>query len=286
MAEYEILHIRWGTLASPMTWAALALGSLAIAIAPVRAQDLEQAVVDRIAPETADVTLRPSQADPRAAAVDDVLVPLDELSTGANSLAQLVFDPGGSLIRLGQNSLFRFVPDGREFVLEDGTVMLVTPPGAGGGRLVTPAAVAAVQGSLVVAVARENNGSNEARFLNFTSNVELRNPDTDAVIGRLTPGQAALTIDGELIAIANFDIAAAIETVSLLGRLEPDASDSEAARDAIAKEKVLVADILANRDDDLLDAVEESEQDTEDFLLDSEQIDDFDSSRDIEIEIQ
>ncbi|MEO0852605.1 MAG: hypothetical protein AAFY15_03775, partial [Cyanobacteria bacterium J06648_11] len=72
-----------------------------MAIAPARSQELERATVDRIAPATADVTLRPSQDLPRPAAVDDELVPLDELITGANSLAQLVFDPGGSLIRLG-----------------------------------------------------------------------------------------------------------------------------------------------------------------------------------------
>ncbi|MEM9513163.1 MAG: hypothetical protein AAF978_10875 [Cyanobacteria bacterium P01_E01_bin.48] len=198
----------------PRRWTA----SLAIALCTLVAfavagrtqeQSLEQAEVDRIAPETADVTLRPNQADPRAAAVGDILVPLDELSTGANSLVQLIFTSGqegdlGSLIRLGQNSLFRFVPEGREFVLDNGTVMLVTPPGAGGGRLVTPAAVAAVQGSLLVATARENNGSDEARFLNFSSRVELRNPDTEATIGALSPGQAARAIDGELFTIVVF----------------------------------------------------------------------------------
>ncbi|MEO0802403.1 MAG: hypothetical protein AAFY57_09030 [Cyanobacteria bacterium J06642_2] len=303
MDKHETLNINRGaSWVLPRRWTA----SLAIALCTLVAfavagrtqeQSLEQAEVDRIAPETADVTLRPNQADPRAAAVGDILVPLDELSTGANSLVQLIFTSGqegdlGSLIRLGQNSLFRFVPEGREFVLDNGTVMLVTPPGAGGGRLVTPAAVAAVQGSLLVATARENNGSDEARFLNFSSRVELRNPDTEATIGALSPGQAALAIDGELITIVDFDIESAVETASLLEKLEPNPSDSEAAQSAIVAEKALVEEILAarERDDGLLDAVEDSEQDVEDFLLDSEQVDDSigdsDSFRDIEIEIQ
>ncbi|MEM9512569.1 MAG: hypothetical protein AAF978_07810, partial [Cyanobacteria bacterium P01_E01_bin.48] len=134
--------------------------------------------------------------------------------------------------------------------------------------------------------------SDEARFLNFSSRVELRNPDTEATIGALSPGQAALAIDGELITIVDFDIESAVETASLLEKLEPNPSDSEAAQSAIVAEKALVEEILAarERDDDLLDAVEDSEQDVEDFLLDSEQVDDSigdsDSFRDIEIEIQ
>ncbi|MEO1131400.1 MAG: hypothetical protein AAFX40_01695 [Cyanobacteria bacterium J06639_1] len=265
-----------------------ALGTLGLAIAPAESQELERAVVDRIAPATADVTLRPSQDLPRPATVDDELVPLDELLTGANSLAQLVFAPGGSLIRLGQNSLFRFVPEGREFVLDNGSVMLVTPPGRGGGRLVTPAAVAAVQGSLVVATARTNNGSEEARFLNFTSTVELENPDTGNVIGRLDPGQAALAIDGELVTIIDFDIEAAIETVAIMERLEVDEADSPEAQAALRQEKNFVDGILsAETPDEVLgEALNEGETVVEEQLQDSVEGDDSGSFRDIPIVIQ
>lgn len=72
-----------------------------------------------------DVRLLLRNQAPRAARVEDVLVPLDALQTGTSSRAELLFNEG-SLARLGSNAVFRFVPGVRRFQLPNGEIRAET----------------------------------------------------------------------------------------------------------------------------------------------------------------
>ncbi|MBK1989608.1 hypothetical protein A0J48_019065 [Sphaerospermopsis aphanizomenoides BCCUSP55] len=88
--------------------------------------------------------------NPRPAKLKDVIVPLDAVKTGISSQAELFFNDK-SLIRVDQRSVFRFEPGVRRFQLknriamkemifklENGTALILSPPGSVGTEVETP----------------------------------------------------------------------------------------------------------------------------------------------------
>lgn len=86
----------------------------------------------------------------RPAQINDVVVPRDAVKTGVSSEAQLFFNDK-SLIRVDQSSVFRFEPGLRRFKLrnlialnemifklDDGTALILSPPGSVGTAVETP----------------------------------------------------------------------------------------------------------------------------------------------------
>ena len=92
------------------------------------------------------VQLVPHAADARRANINDVLGIGDALRTARSSRAELRFNDG-SLARIGERATFRFTPDTRNFQLNNGTVLLLIPPGRGRSTIQTPNAVTGIQGS-------------------------------------------------------------------------------------------------------------------------------------------
>lgn len=92
------------------------------------------------------VQLMPQDRPKRQARRSDAMTPGDGLSTGRSSLADLRFNDG-SLARIGEQAVFRFLPKTRNFSLKNGTVLLLIPPGNGQTRVNTPNAAAAIRGS-------------------------------------------------------------------------------------------------------------------------------------------
>ncbi|QXE22848.1 hypothetical protein B6N60_01534 [Richelia sinica FACHB-800] len=93
--------------------------------------------------------LLPNQTT-RLAKLKDVVIPRDAVKTGASSEAQLFFNDK-SLIRVDQSSIFRFAPGLRRFqlpnrlalnemifTLENGTALILSPPGSVGTAVETP----------------------------------------------------------------------------------------------------------------------------------------------------
>lgn len=87
---------------------------------------------------------------PRKAELKDVMVPRDAVKTGVSSQAELFFNDK-SLIRVDQSSIFRFEPGVRRFELknriamnemifklENGTALILSPPGSVGTKVETP----------------------------------------------------------------------------------------------------------------------------------------------------
>jgi hypothetical protein len=95
------------------------------------------------------VEFLPRGRSARPARMSDVLSVGDALRTALSSRADLRFNDG-SLARVGEQATFRFVPNTRNFRLNNGTVLLLIPPGQGRTNIQTPSAVTGIQGSAVV----------------------------------------------------------------------------------------------------------------------------------------
>ena len=110
----------------------------------VRAQvPLTRAEIDSLQNQ---VQLMPQNQAARNATVQDVMLPGDRLATGQRALADLLFNDG-SLARVGEQAVFRFQPQTRNFQLSNGTVLLLIPPGQGQTRLQTPNVTTGIRGS-------------------------------------------------------------------------------------------------------------------------------------------
>ncbi|WP_017324036.1 FecR domain-containing protein [Synechococcus sp. PCC 7336] len=224
------------------------VGSLAIATLlstlaiPARADNplpLTEATVDRVVNA---VTVELQRQPIRPAKVSDLLVPEDKLATAAQALAQMIFNDA-SLIRVGQNSLFQFVPAERQLQLNDGEMVVVTPVGAGGATVVTPSAVAAVQGSLIALKSEEQQGDNVLEAFTFTSELQLYNREFQE-IGRLQPGEFGLVRNGVLEEVRLFDRCSELASNPLLTGLHPEdlsiEQESEAAAATLRQERQII----------------------------------------------
>jgi len=92
------------------------------------------------------VQLVPQDQRGRRANISDVLSVGDSLRTARASRAELRFNDG-SLARIGERATFRFTPNTRNFQLNNGTILLLIPPGRGRSTIQTPNAVTGIQGS-------------------------------------------------------------------------------------------------------------------------------------------
>ena len=198
----------------------------------------------------------------------------DRLGTGAASQAQLIFNDD-SLVRIGQNSLFSFEP-GRRFILDDGVAAIVTPPGAGGAILNTPAAVAAVQGSFIAVSSREDaSGRRVETFLNFNASPLELSDLSGQSIATLIPGQVALVVDGVLVKIAEFDPVQALNSFPLLAELCQDAPSGECERVTLASAS---EDVQREFWQSLLDDPSNRLENFGDFQFEPEGRDNFDNT--------
>jgi FecR protein len=93
-----------------------------------------------------DVRYSGHDAAERPAKPADVVRGDDVLRTGRKSQAELEFDDR-TITRLGSNSTFTFDPGKREFQLKKGLLLFDMPKHAGGGRIITPAGTAAIEGT-------------------------------------------------------------------------------------------------------------------------------------------
>ena len=199
-------------------------------------QLLTEGTVDRL---QNTVTVELQQQPARFARVDDILIPKDRLSTGTRALAQIIFNDE-SLLRVGENSLFQFVPDQRQVLLDEGVMMMVTPAGTGGAEIVTPAAIAGVQGSLATFTSVQQEGDNLLEAATYTSELVLFDLDRQE-LGRLQPGEVAVVRDGVLESVRQFDRCNALLDNPLLSGLHPDdesiADESEIAAATLRQEQ-------------------------------------------------
>ncbi len=93
----------------------------------------------------------------RPASVNQTFKVPDQISTGANSRAELVA-PDGTVTRVGANTVFSFAADKRQVNLQKGSILFHSPEGKGGGVIASDGAQAAVMGTTLIVTATANRG--------------------------------------------------------------------------------------------------------------------------------
>ncbi|NJM58806.1 MAG: FecR domain-containing protein [Synechococcales cyanobacterium RU_4_20] len=209
-----------------LLWAA---GS-ALVVSPANAQTpLTKAVISALRNQ---VRLLPNRQAARPAKLADVMSPGDGLSTARSSLAELRFNDG-TLARMGEHAVFRFVPQTRNFRLANGTVLLLIPPGQGRTQIKTPNVTAGIRGSALFV--RYDTATNTSIVGSLTdSGIEVMNV-SGSQRQVLKAGQMVITVDDQIQGLYNFDLEAFYETSALVEGLELDNSQEQGPDAAIAR---------------------------------------------------
>jgi hypothetical protein len=183
------------------TLAVLALASLGT-LAAHSATPFTQATVTRVQNKVSYGEVRGDQSVTRPASAQDVVKDSNFLLTDTDSRAELKYEDG-SLVRIGQNTVFSFEASTRTLSLTKGTFIFYVPKGSGGGVIKTPSLTAAITGTLgkvskniiailegVVKLIPSGKTVSAGQFARF-------NPDGTITIDFFDPAKA---LDGDLIA--------------------------------------------------------------------------------------
>ena len=163
------------------------------------------------------VRLIPQNSRARPARVADAMTPGDALSTGRSSLVELRFNDG-SLARIGERAVFRFLADTRNFKLSNGTVLLLIPPGRGVTGVQTPNAAAAIRGSALFVRYIPDTDTTIVGSLT-DSNIEVFN-ESSSQSQVLEAGQMAVIVNDRIESLYEFDLNTFYETSDLVQNLD------------------------------------------------------------------
>lgn len=129
----------------PLTLCVLALSSLAV-VAAHAATPFTQATVTRLQNKVSYGEIKGDQSVLRPAAAQDVVRAMNFLQSETDSRAELRYEDG-SLVRIGQNTIFSFEASTRTLTLTKGSFIFYVPKGAG-GVIKTPSLTAAITGTV------------------------------------------------------------------------------------------------------------------------------------------
>lgn len=180
----------------------------------------------------------------RPAQVGNGMNPGDALRTGQQSMAELRFNDR-SLARIGERAMFRFIPNTRNFYLNNGTALLLIPPGRGRTQIQTPNSVAGIRGSaLFVRYSSETNVTIVGALTNSQIEVSTNNGSPPI---QLLAGQMAVVHQNQ-ISLYNFDLknfyqtSPIVQDLNLASALSASGStvnpDTDADLDAVRQETV------------------------------------------------
>ena len=143
-----------------------------------------------------------AKARTRPASTGDVVSANNYLLTETESRAELQYDDG-SVVRIGQNTVFSFEADSRTLTLKEGTFIFFVPRGQG-GTIKTPSLTAAITGTMGK-VSRDTIAILEGEVTLIPSGRKVRAgefarrmPDGSIFISRFNPVNAP---DGALMAL-------------------------------------------------------------------------------------
>jgi hypothetical protein len=149
----------------------------------------------------------------RAARNADTMTPGDSLATARQSFAELRFNDR-SLARIGERTLFQFVPNTRNFYLGNGTALLLIPPGQGRTNVRTPNAAAGIRGSALFVRYNEDTNTTIVGALT-NSRIEVSNGETSQA-QTLQAGQMAVIVQNQVVQVYNFDLNTFYQTSELV----------------------------------------------------------------------
>lgn len=122
--------------------ALLSMGALMVSAAPYT-----QATVTRVHNRVSYGDRAGDQSAVRPAVPKDVIGTKNYLLSETDSRAELQY-PDGSIVRIGQNTVFSFEADTRTLNLTKGSFIFYVPKGEGGGVIKTPSLTAAITGTV------------------------------------------------------------------------------------------------------------------------------------------
>lgn len=110
------------------------------------AEPLATATVTRVENKVNYGKVVGDKSEMRPAAANDVVKASDFLMSEAESRAELKYEDG-TIVRIGQNTIFSFEANTRTLNLKKGTFVFYMPKGKGGGTIKTPSFTAAITGT-------------------------------------------------------------------------------------------------------------------------------------------
>jgi hypothetical protein len=158
----------------------------------VHGAPLQQATITKMVNK---VEIIPGGGQPEPASIGDVIDDRTGVRTGAGSRAQLTFNDQ-TIARLGANTLFSFDRGTRNMDLENGTILLQVPKGAGDAEIRSAPIVAAITGTTVMmSYVPGNPGTIKLIVLETKQGIKVR----VKLQGRF--GESVLISPGEMLAV-------------------------------------------------------------------------------------
>ena len=210
-----------------------ALGSPAIGAAPANFNTLKfSEVVDKV------MVIDSAAQRSWPAVVNEAFKVPDQVSTGANSRAELVA-PDGTVTRVGANTVFSFAADKREVKLRKGSILFHSPTGKGGGVISSEGAQAAVMGTTLIVTATPSGGF---KLLVLEGKAKATLPSGNSIA--VTAGQLTVVSPGkaEFGPVLNFRLKDQVAGSSLMkGFRAPVASEGKVMA-SVEKQERMIAD--------------------------------------------
>ncbi len=126
----------------------IAAGVVLVAMGAVHAAEpLASATVTRVENKVSYGKVVGDKSETRPAAPNDVIKAGNFLISEADSRAEMKYDDG-TIVRIGQNTIFSFEANTRTLNLKQGTFVFYMPKGKGGGTIKTPTFTAAITGTI------------------------------------------------------------------------------------------------------------------------------------------
>lgn len=108
---------------------------------------LTSATVTRVENQVSYGKVIGDKSESRPAAPNDVIKTNNFLMSEVDSRAEMKYDDG-TIVRIGQNTIFTFDANNRTLNLKKGTFVFYVPKGKGGGTIKTPSFTAAITGTV------------------------------------------------------------------------------------------------------------------------------------------
>lgn len=160
----------------------------------------DRATVTRVENRVSYGTSRGGRPVTRPAAPQDIVRDDQFLLSETDSRAELVY-PDGSLVRIGQNTIFSFDANTRTLELTKGTLIFNIPKGSGGGVIKTPSLTAAITGTAgklstnIIAIVEGSVKLRDGQTVSAGQFARV-NPDGSITVGYYDPTKI---LDGKLV---------------------------------------------------------------------------------------
>ncbi len=177
---------------NPSALLAASIFSLALSGAVLAGPPYTQATVTRTENKVSYGTVQGDRSNTRAAESQDVVKANNFLLSETESRAELKYDDG-TIVRIGQNTIFTFEANSRTLNLKKGTFVFFIPKGQGGGTIKTPSLTAAITGTVgkvsdnIIAILEGSVVLKPSGQVVNEGEFARRNPDGTITIGKFDP---------------------------------------------------------------------------------------------------